>query len=183
MHYLSFIPLRPPPSPASVWVFRPARSRTPPRGPSCGSVPAPRRPYRERSVRIFGQFARHRNPAFRPEHLGKLFETLHHAVGRLVEYHRARSSAASDCNCLARPFFWGRKPSKQNRSHGNPLCTSAGISAVARAGLDLDPRLDARPHEQETRDRKCRASRRPTPAPHCVRPRSTRRPSAPWRVR
>ena len=33
MHYLSFIPLRPPPSPASVWVFRPARSRTPPWGP------------------------------------------------------------------------------------------------------------------------------------------------------
>ena len=42
-----------------------------------------------------------------------------------------RSSPASACNCFIRPFFWGRKPSKQKRSHGNPLCTSAGISAVA----------------------------------------------------
>ena len=30
-----------------------------------------------------------------------------------------------------RPFFWGRKPSKQKRSQGKPLWSSAGTKAVA----------------------------------------------------
>ena len=42
-----------------------------------------------------------------------------------------RGSLASSCNRVCLPFFCGRKPSKQNLSHGNPLLTSAGTNAVA----------------------------------------------------
>ena len=42
-----------------------------------------------------------------------------------------RVSEDSSSRRFMRPFFWGKKPSKQNLSHGKPLCTTAGMRAVA----------------------------------------------------
>lgn len=42
-----------------------------------------------------------------------------------------RSSAANASRRERRPFLGGRKPSKQNLSHGNPELTNAGTNAVA----------------------------------------------------
>ena len=37
-----------------------------------------------------------------------------------------RGSSANTVSRVARPFFWGRNPSKQNFSFGNPDVTNAG---------------------------------------------------------
>ena len=42
-----------------------------------------------------------------------------------------RGSSANSVSRVARPFFWGRNPSKQNFSFGNPDATNAGTKAVA----------------------------------------------------
>ena len=42
-----------------------------------------------------------------------------------------RGSIASSAKRVALPFFCGKKPSKQNLSHGNPELTNAGTNAVA----------------------------------------------------
>ncbi len=61
---------------------------------------------------------------------GELFEALDHAVRRFVDDDRARF--VGECrNAFCTTLFCGRNPSKQNLSHGNPLCTTAGIRAVA----------------------------------------------------
>ena len=60
-----------------------------------------------------------------------------------------RGSSANSVSRVARPFFWGRNPSKQNFSFGNPDATNAGTKAVAGQAFNGDTSSSALSYQKE----------------------------------
>ncbi len=134
-------------------------------------------------LELLGQLARHGHRSFGPERLHRTVRDTS-PRGRAIRRRRiVRSSEASSCKRLLRPFFWGRNPSKQKRSQGKPLCTSAGMQAVAPGASPSDPPARRRCAPAGIPDRRYPAFRRRRSA-LTVRPRRSSRPRRPpWRVR
>ena len=100
-------------------------------------------------LELLGDLARHRNPAVFAENLGELLETPDHAVGRFVENHRALL-AGKRLQLLHPPLLLGQEALEAETVARKPaLHQRRNQRRGAGQRLDLDPRLDARAHQQE----------------------------------
>ena len=89
-------------------------------------------------LELRGQLARHGTPVS-ARTSPRTVRTLHHAVGRFAEDHRPLLRGEAPANACCAPFFWAGNPSETRQSQGKPLCTSAGMQAVAPGTSPLDP--------------------------------------------